>query len=171
MRKKTVKVLAVFLALIALTVALIFISIASRYELFTVEGDSMLPSIKDGETVVVEKADPNSPSCKRGDIVLIRLTSSSDVYIKRVIGLEGDRIRIKYGKVYLNGEVLQEDYIKEETIRDMEEIVIGDGCVFVLGDNRKDSYDSRDFGAVPAEALVGRVRWKVLPSGLRETVL
>ena len=164
MRKKTVKVLAVFLALIALTVALIFISIASRYELFTVEGDSMLPSIKDGETVVVEKADPNSPSCKRGDIVLIRLTSSSDVYIKRVIGLEGDRIRIKYGKVYLNGEALQEDYIKEETIRDMEEIVIGD-------DNRNDSYDSRDFGAVPAEALVGRVRWKVLPSGLRETVL
>ena len=81
-------------------------------------------------------------------------------YIKRVIGIEGDHIKIEDGKVYLNGEELQEDYVAEGavTISDRyADLVVPEGYVFVMGDNREHSTDSRSFGCIPVEKIESKV--------------
>ena len=81
-------------------------------------------------------------------------------YIKRVIGVAGDHIKIEEGKVYLNGEELQEDYVAEGavTISDRyTDITVPEGYVFVMGDNREHSTDSRSFGCIPVEKIESKV--------------
>lgn len=79
-------------------------------------------------------------------------------YIKRVIGLPGDRVTIKDGKVYLNGEELKEDYLQDYVVtEDLEgafsDVVVPENCIYVMGDNRSESVDSRRFGCVPLEKI------------------
>lgn len=84
-------------------------------------------------------------------------------YIKRIIGVEGDHIEIKDNKVYLNGEELEEDYLDEDVVTNMgvygvySDIVVPEGYVFVMGDNREHSTDSRCFGCVPVSKIEGKV--------------
>jgi len=81
-------------------------------------------------------------------------------YIKRVIALPGEHLQIKDGKVYINGEELQEEYLKEETYAEggqFIDLIIPEGTVFVMGDNRDDSGDSRMFGCIPYEKIEGKV--------------
>lgn len=88
-------------------------------------------------------------------------------YIKRVIGLPGDHIEIKYGKVYINGEEYDEEYISDALKTDMalggefDDIIVPEGYVYVLGDNRVASVDSRRFGCIPVSKIEGKVvaRW------------
>lgn len=92
---------------------------------------------------------------------------SKNSYIKRVIGLPGDHIEIKYGKVYINGEEYKEDYISQALKTDMAlggefyDIIVPEGHVYVLGDNRIASVDSRRFGCIPISKIEGKVvvRW------------
>ena len=81
-------------------------------------------------------------------------------YIKRVIGIAGDHIKIEDGKVYLNEEELQEDYVREGEItdnRNFSDIIVPEGYVFVMGDNREHSADSRNFGCIPVDKIEGKV--------------
>ena len=88
-------------------------------------------------------------------------------YIKRVIGIPGDHIQIKDGKIYLNEQPLEEQYINSAMKTDMSlggefsDIVVPDGYIYVLGDNRSSSLDSRRFGCIPVEKIEGKVwiRW------------
>lgn len=111
----------------------------------------------------------NGPS--RGDIVVLEAPDNpSKDYIKRVIGLEGDKIEIKDGKVYLNGEVLQEDYIAKgayTTVYDTDTWIVPPDEVFVLGDNRDvgASKDSRYFGCIPKSSLKGVTGFRYFPLG------
>lgn len=87
-------------------------------------------------------------------------------YIKRIIGVSGDRIQVKDGKVYLNGEELEETYLIEENITSQSnynDIVVPDGNVFVMGDNRNESMDSRSFGCIPIEKIEGIVWFRYWP--------
>lgn len=87
-------------------------------------------------------------------------------YIKRIIGVEGDRIQIKDGKVYVNGEALQEEYLQEgvETQAVIyNDIVVPEGYVYVMGDNRSESMDSRLFGCIPLEKVEGKVILRYWP--------
>lgn len=87
-------------------------------------------------------------------------------YIKRVIGIAGDHIKIEDGKVYLNDEELNEPYIREgvTTQKDnFSDIVVPEGCVFVMGDNRSQSTDSRDFGCIPLEKVESKVVLRFWP--------
>lgn len=87
-------------------------------------------------------------------------------YIKRIIGIAGDRIQIKNGKVYLNGEELQEIYLIDGTITNeanYNDIIVPEGYVFVMGDNRIESIDSRTFGCIPIEKLEGKVWYRYWP--------
>lgn len=87
-------------------------------------------------------------------------------YIKRIIGISGDKIEIKDGKVYLNGEELQETYLVEGTTTSQSNynnIIVPDGCVFVMGDNRNESMDSRSFGCIPIEKIEGIVWFRYWP--------
>ena len=87
-------------------------------------------------------------------------------YIKRVVGIAGDRVQIKDGKVYVNGEELKEEYLPEGTTTKTvyyNDVIVPEGCVYVMGDNRDQSMDSRTFGCIPLEKVEGKVILRYWP--------
>lgn len=96
------------------------------------------------------------------------LELGKDSYIKRVIGLPGEHVKIEEGKVYINGEELQEDYLQPNVVTGSlngayTDLVVPEGCIFVMGDNRAESTDSRRFGCVPKEKLESIVLFRFWP--------
>lgn len=121
-----------------------------------VDGESMMPTLKSDQTVLYLRL---SGELSKGDIVAIKMPSG-DKYVKRVIGIEGDTIDIKDGRVYRNGRRLSEAYVRgrTEAYRGVTyPYTVESGKVFVMGDNREDSVDSRTFGAVIEEDIKGRI--------------
>lgn len=131
-------------------------------EAYEIKGRSMVPTFDDGQRVVVLKL---FSDIQRGDIVIF--SSQDDPgkdLIKRVIALPGERIQIRKGLVRINGKVLKEGYLEDKDygLYDAEiDEEVGLGQIYVLGDNRDDSHDSRRFGSVSEESLKGKVvvRW------------
>ena len=123
-----------------------------------VRGSSMSPGIHDGDRILVNHLSYLLQSVHRGDIVVLRYPLDPRLdYIKRVIGLPGDIVRIHGGAVSVNGEVLEEPYISEPDRRGDTLVHVESDHYFVMGDNRPHSSDSREFGLVPRENLVGKV--------------
>lgn len=130
-----------------------------------VEGQSMYPTLNMGEhndRVVIEKFKHFTKDYKRGDIIILRVHNlEKDILIKRIIGMSQDIVEIKSGKVLVNGEVLKEAYLPEEVITNPEmKVVVPEGKVFVLGDNRGNSTDSRVIGAIDVEDILGKAIFK-----------
>lgn len=121
-----------------------------------VYGQSMEPNLHDHQRLIIEKVSYRLRDPKRAEIVVVDLPSMSEKLIKRVIGLPGDTISIEMGVVYINGIVLDEPYIFNPDRRTVQAQVIPAGEYFVMGDNRGNSNDSRNFGTVTLEMLVGR---------------
>lgn len=129
-----------------------------------VRGSSMAPGIHDGDRILVNHISLLLSEVQRGDIVVLHYPRDPRLdYIKRVIGLPGDHVRIEGEAVFVNGQVLPEPYIREGDPESHTEVLIGEGQCFVLGDNRRHSSDSRDFGLVPLENLVGKAHLRVWP--------
>ena len=129
------------------------------YQPVKVEGTSMMPSLEDQERIFVNKFVYRLEPIERGDVVVFRYPRDpSKSYIKRVIGVAGDHIRIDGGQVYVNGKELDEDYVPTEyaDFRSYPEIVVPEGSYFVLGDHRSMSNDSRDFGSVNQSYIYGK---------------
>lgn len=129
------------------------------YQPVKVEGTSMMPSLEDQERIFVNKFVYRLEPIERGDIVVFRYPRDpSKSYIKRVIGMEGDRIHIDSGQVYVNGKALDETYVPSEYTdqRSYPDIVVPQHCYFVLGDHRSMSNDSRDFGSVNQTFIYGK---------------
>lgn len=139
----------------------------TAFALYIVEGESMMPTIKNHERVFVNRIPLYFGSLHHGDIVVFPNPVDGRYFVKRVIGLPGDRIMIRDGKVYRNGEVLHEDYVDTITVGDMEEVTVKEGHVFVMGDNRHPnaSWDSRspDIGQIPISSLAGEAEFVVFP--------
>ena len=140
----------------ALLIALlinVFIGQATR-----VEGQSMEPNLHTNQRLVVEKVSYRLHGPDRFDVVVLRAPNQGDdLLIKRVIGLPGETVEIHDGHVYINGDLLKEDQVSQETRPGREaEVLVPPLHVFVLGDNRNHSNDSRSFGPVPIEDIVGR---------------
>ncbi len=122
-----------------------------------VYGQSMEPSLHSRQRLVIEKITYRFHGPHRGDIVVLRLPEhSSELLIKRVIGLPGDTVEIEGGRVYVDGRALDEPYLDQVTRGEMAPTTVPPLKVFVLGDNRNFSNDSRSFGMVPIENIVGR---------------
>lgn len=129
------------------------------YQPVKVEGTSMMPSLEDQERIFVNKFVYRLEPIERGDIVVFRYPRDpSKSYIKRVIGMAGDKIRIDGGQVYVNGEALDESYVPLEYAdsRSYPETVVPAQSYFVLGDHRSMSNDSRDFGSVNQSFIYGK---------------
>jgi signal peptidase I len=164
---------------IVLTV-LIFLLVRAVVQNFKVEGHSMEPTLYDGQYLLINKAlywqldlKPvanlwpalvtsedstvnlfRAPS--RGDVVVFKAPQSPERdFIKRIIGLPGERVEIRNGKVFVNGRALAEPYIKDPPLYEMPLLVVPEGSYFVLGDHRNNSSDSHVWGVVPRDNIVG----------------
>jgi signal peptidase I len=129
------------------------------YQPVKVEGTSMMPSLDDQERIFINKFVYRIEPIQRGDIVVFRYPRDpAKSFIKRVIGVAGDHVRIVDGRVLLNGKMLLEDYVPGayEDGRSYPEIVVPPDEYFVLGDHRSLSNDSRDFGPVDVSYIYGK---------------
>jgi signal peptidase I len=138
------------------------------YQPVKVEGTSMMPSLSDHERIFVNKFVYRLEPIERGDIVVFRYPRDpAQSYIKRVIGVAGDRIRIDGGQVYVNDQPLDEDYVPPAytDAQSLAEMVVPAQCYFVLGDHRNMSRDSRDFGPVNQSFIYGKAVFGYWPMG------
>jgi signal peptidase I len=139
------------------------------YQPVKVEGTSMMPGVADQERIFINKFLYRFEAVERGDVVVFRYPGDpSKNYIKRIVGVPGDRIEIYHGVVTVNGDRLAEPYVPEEfrDERSMSEVVVPEGSYFVLGDHRNLSSDSRDFGVVERKAISGKAVFAYWPTGM-----
>lgn len=150
--------LALQLAILALLAAAFFMRMPQ------VSGPSMAPHIASGEYVLINTFAYRFARPNRGDIVAFRNDEDArPVFIKRVVGLPGDRIRVDRGRVFVNGTALDEPYVRYPDDRSFSETSVPPDSVYVLGDNRADSEDSRFFGPVREGRLIGRALAGIWP--------
>ena len=139
------------------------------YQPVKVEGTSMMPGLADQERIFINKYAYRLSPIERGDVVVFRYPGDvSKNYIKRVVGVPGDRIEIVRGAVMVNGAQLVEPYVPPEfrDQRSMSEINVPENSYFVLGDHRNLSSDSRDFGVVEQEAIFGKAVFVYWPTAV-----
>jgi signal peptidase I len=117
------------------------------------DGDSMLPTYASGKLTLVNRLSYVRSSPQRGDIVAIRLAGPRVVYIKRIIGLPGERLSVEEGQVRIDGSPLVEPYVRHQGPWSVDEVTLGAHEYFVVGDNRGTSV----FGRVEAERILGRL--------------
>jgi signal peptidase I len=144
-----------------------FFIITFLYQPVKVEGTSMQPELRDQDRLFVNKFAYNFEKISRGDVVVFyypRDTQKS--YIKRVIALPGDDIRIDSGRVYVNGQRVDEPYVPKRfyDARSMPETVVPQNEYFVMGDHRSISSDSRDFGSVTRKLIYGKAAFVYWPA-------
>jgi signal peptidase I len=150
---------AVWIRDLVISLAISAFIIVFLYQPVKVEGTSMMPSLEDQERIFVNKFVYRLEPIERGDIVVFRYPRDpSKSYIKRVIGVAGDHIRIDSGQVYVNGQPLDEDYVPPAyaDTRSYPDTVVPPDSYFVLGDHRSMSNDSRDFGPVNQSYIYGK---------------
>lgn len=169
---------------------LIFLSLHISIQNYRVQGPSMQPTLMEGEYLIVNKIvylrfnlakianiipfydreeEPDRfifHPPRRGSIVIFRSPSQpSKDFVKRVIGVPGDVVEIVQGDVYRNGALLDEPYVTSRDDASMGPVIVEADGLFVLGDNRSASNDSRDWGILPTENLIGRVELRFWPLG------
>ena len=134
------------------------------------------PSKKSYTASEIDQSNPvakyeNGPTSLWGKFTYYVLEIKKDSYIKRVIGLPGEHVQIKDGKVYINGEELQEDYLQSGIVTDVlgvgfDDFVVPENCVFAMGDNRSHSTDCRSFGCIPLKKIESKVWIRIWPLNL-----
>lgn len=156
---------------IIVAVALAFCIRTFLVEPYMVQGSSMYPTLVNNERLIVDKLSYYVTDPKRGEIIVFRYPKDqSRDFIKRVIAVGGDTIEMREGKVFVNGTMLEEDYIykddpKGPNLSDYRKSVVPAGHIFVLGDNRNNSEDSRfaDVDFVPLDLVKGRAVFAFWP--------
>jgi len=134
---------------------------------------SMEPTLYEGDNLLVEKISPRFGKLQVGDVVVIKgatpaFAEEGKEIIKRIIAVEGDKVELKDGKVYVNGFVKKEDYIKGNytppgTNPEYNSLTVPKGYVYVLGDNRTNSTDSRVIGPVEVKKIQGKAMFRFYP--------
>lgn len=153
-RSNLMGILVDILETLLLSVVLFFLinAVSARIR---IDGSSMEPNLHHGEFVIVSKVNYRIGDPERGDVVVFDFPRNiTQEYIKRVVGLPGEEIKIKEGQVFVNGVALTEPYLKMEP-RYEGEWLVQENELFVLGDNRNNSSDSHNWGMVPMENVVG----------------
>ncbi|MCL5038106.1 MAG: signal peptidase I [Chloroflexi bacterium] len=145
--------------------ALIIIQFVAR--IFFIPSESMLPTLRIHDFIIVNKAVYRLGEPKRGEIVIFNpppeANAGNKEFIKRLMGLSGETIAVENGKVLINGRPLTEPYIKEKIYYNMAPKKIPEGFLFVMGDNRNNSDDSHIWGLLPRKDLIGRAELIFFP--------
>jgi signal peptidase I len=152
---------------VLISVAASFMIITFLYQPVRVEGTSMQPQLRDQDRLFINKFVYRFEKISRGDVVVFHYPRDPEKsYIKRVIALPGDSLRIENGRVYVNGERVKEDYVPPayRDSRSMPEIVVPRGEYFVMGDHRSISSDSRDFGPIDRDLIYGKAAFVYWPA-------
>ncbi|GGH13338.1 signal peptidase I [Silvibacterium dinghuense] len=152
---------------VLVSVAASFLIITFLYQPVRVEGTSMQPELRDQDRLFINKFAYRFESISRGDVVVFHYPRDPQKsYIKRVIALPGDSLRIDDGRVFVNGNRVSEPYVplRYQDERSMPEIVIPRDAYFVMGDHRSISSDSRDFGPVDRELIYGKAAFIYWPA-------
>jgi len=150
---------------VVIALAIFVIAYLFLFQPHQVRGSSMYPNLHDADYLLTDKISYRLGQPKRDDIVIFVAPKNEEYdYIKRIIGMPGDKIKIDEGDVYRNGELLDESLYLNNTVktygeaylRNGEETTVPDQSYFVMGDNRDNSSDSRNFGPVPYKNIVGK---------------
>lgn len=156
-------------AYIAVVLLMTFLVVKYVGQRTTVAGESMMNTLYNEDNLLVDKISYRFHDPERFDIIVFPYQYEEDTYyIKRIIGLPGETVRIDDGDIFINGEILEENYGREEMVsagRAAEEIQLGDDEYFVLGDNRNHSEDSRfdDVGNIKRSDIIGRAFIRIWP--------
>ena len=145
-----------------------------------INGQSMMPNFPNGEFLLTDKVTYRYKEPERGDVVIFKPpTNKEEEFIKRIIGLPGDSISLNNGKIFVNGSLLQEDYIDGRIytsggsfLREGTAVIVPEESYFVAGDNRPHSSDSREWGTISKDAITGRawlVYWPISNAGTVES--
>lgn len=156
---------------IVIAVALAFIIKAFLFDFVLVQGTSMVPTLQDGERLIINKIGYRISEPDYGDIVVLKHADHVD-YVKRVIGKAGDTVEIRNRVVYRNGSALDEPYINTGDYDDFSSVTVPEGSYFVLGDNRPVSLDSRydSVGFIKRKDIIGKVFFRFWPLSRLGTV-
>jgi signal peptidase I len=155
----------------AVLIAVVFLLVNTTTGRFKIDGSSMEPNLHHEEYVIVDKVTYQFDQPQRGDVIVFQRDDEERDYIKRVIGLPGETLEVSQGQVYINGRPLDEPYIHGPTAGLVHAHLLGQDEYFVMGDNRSNSKDSRDFGAIRLSDILGRAwivywppaDWTVIP--------
>ncbi|OGO08482.1 MAG: signal peptidase I [Chloroflexi bacterium RBG_13_60_13] len=143
--------------LTVIIILVVFTAVQFTMQSFRVEGHSMEPTFPDGEYIVVNKLTYRFGSPQRGDVVVFRNPQMPDhLYIKRIVGLPGDTVEIRGGRIYISGSVLEETPDFAGILCEDYSVTVPDDRYFVVGDNRTATSGSHTFGLVPRDNIVGK---------------
>jgi signal peptidase I len=164
----TTRTIIEWVAVIGGALAVALVIQAFLVQAFYIPSSSMEPTLEVGDRVLVNKLSYDLHDVNRGDLVVFERPDGTEGdikdLIKRVIGLPGETVEIRDGTVVIDGRVLDEPYLAEEEIlAEFAPVEVPEDHVFVMGDNRDDSRDSRIFGPIPADSIVGRAFVRVWP--------
>ena len=153
MKEKIKEISPYVLIVVVIVVIRIFIATPVK-----VDGDSMYNTLNDNDIVLLSKLS----SIDRFDIIVLKESDNNATIIKRVIGMPGDKVKIRNNKIYINNKIIEDEYAYGET-SDYDEITLGDDEYFVLGDNRLISKDSRYFEAIKKSDIKGKAIFRLFP--------
>jgi len=148
---------------LALAVIVVLVIKTFLFSIITVEGSSMLDTLHSGDRLYVSILSARIEGYERGDVVICYYPGRTDRCVKRIVGLPGDTVKILAGEVYVNGKLIEEDYLTHEAGYSYPEITLEEGEYFVLGDNRPISHDSHSHDVGPVTRLEGKVRYVIWP--------
>lgn len=136
-----------------------------------IKGNSMYPNFYDGEYILTDKISYRFSSPRRGDVIVFKAPKNHELdYIKRIVGLPGETVMVKSGKVYINNQLLSEIYLSSEVftnngtfLHEGQNYTIPSGEYLALGDNRPHSSDSREWGTIKSDEIIGRAWFRYWP--------
>jgi signal peptidase I len=134
-------------------------------ETFRVETGSMGPTLRAGDRVLVNKLAYDLGEPHRGDVVVFHAPGTGAVMLKRIVAVGGDRVGVEDGVLHVNDRPIQEPYIDQRLVDSayFGPVAVPSGTVFVMGDSRSDSLDSRSFGSIRRQQIIGRAEFRIWP--------